>query len=90
MKTFCLSLAAAALLLSSGPLLAGPETFVAGQKLDSGLGELPHYSRWRNHVAGESMDDGLGELPHYSKWADASGRDPLGRAGTPVALNSGR
>jgi hypothetical protein len=62
---------------------------IAGEKLDSGLGELPHYSKWddrtgrqpmRHRVIGESLDDGLGDLPHYSQWVDPTGRDPLGRA----------
>jgi hypothetical protein len=61
---------------------------VAGEKLDSGLGDLPHYSKWEdrsgrrpmgNRVLGESLDDGLGELPHYSQWVDPTGRDPMGR-----------
>jgi hypothetical protein len=56
---------------------------VPGQKLDSGLGELPHYRHWADstgknpvrgsvpaQVAGESKDSGLGELPHYSLWAN--------------------
>ena len=58
---------------------------VAGQKLDSGLGDVPHYSQWTDRtgrdplpyrVVGESLDSGLGELPHYSKWtaATAGGR----------------
>jgi hypothetical protein len=63
-------------------------TPLAGEKLDSGLGDLPHYSKWEdrsgrrpmgNRVLGESLDDGLGELPHYSQWVDPSGRDPMGR-----------
>lgn len=58
-----------------------------GQKVDSGLGSLPHYSLWKdksgrnpmgNAVIGESLDDGLGSLPHYSQWKDKSGRDPMG------------
>jgi hypothetical protein len=49
---------------------AAPASHVAGQKLDSGLGELPHYSRWtdptgktptRYRVAGEKLDSGLGD-----------------------------
>jgi len=61
---------------------------IAGEKLDSGLGELPHYSQWddktgrlpmRHRVLGESLDSGLGELPHYSLWVDPTGRDPMGR-----------
>jgi hypothetical protein len=95
MKTrLCVSLSAAVLILAAGPALSGPAAAVAGEKLDSGLGSLPHYSQWadptgRNpmgsRVAGESLDDGLGELPHYSKWVDKTGRDPLGRSGMQVA-----
>ncbi|MFN7087670.1 MAG: hypothetical protein ACK4N4_13755 [Burkholderiales bacterium] len=59
----------------------GKQHHVAGEKLDSGLGKLPHYSRWAKHaelrkfatlaasVPGEKLDNGLGELPHYSQWA---------------------
>ena len=53
---------------------------VTGEKLDSGLGSLPHYREWRdqfkpaapvaagriNPVLGEKLDSGLGELPRYS------------------------
>ena len=65
-----------------------------GQKLDSGLGELPHYSQWLDksgrhptglRVAGESLDSGLGSLPHYRLWKDKSGRDPMGLQATRVA-----
>lgn len=57
---------------------AGAQHAVAGEKLDSGLGELPHYSQWAQHpelaalagtVPGEKLDSGLGALPHYSQWA---------------------
>lgn len=60
-----------------------------GEKIDSGLGELPPYASWddktgrqptRHRVAGESLDDGLGALPPYSQWLDRSGRDPMARA----------
>lgn len=90
----CFAVSAAVLLLTAGPAVSGPDSAVPGQKVDSGLGELPHYSKWidrsgrqplGNHVLGESLDDGLGELPHYSKWVDRSGRDPLGRNATHVA-----
>lgn len=55
---------------------------VAGQKLDSGLGELPHYRFWADksgknptatRVAGEKLDSGLGDIAPYS----------LGRSGLP-------
>lgn len=95
MKTrLCVALSAAVLILAAGPALSGPTASVAGQKLDSGLGALPHYSKWadptgRNpmgeRIAGESLDNGLGELPHYSKWVDKTGRDPLGRNAAQVA-----
>lgn len=53
---------------------------VVGEKLDSGLGELPHYCEWAHHpatrklaaatgVPGEKLDSGLGALPHYREWA---------------------
>lgn len=98
-----LALISAALLgLAAGPALADPAATtrhaaakaLAGQKLDSGLGELPHYRLWADpsgraplsrQVAGESLDNGLGELPHYSLWLDPTGRDPLGRQGLRVA-----
>jgi len=73
----------------TGPVLSQVAKSVPGQKLDSGLGALPHYSKWADpsgkgvgasvRVAGESLDDGVGELPHFSKWVDRSGRDPMGR-----------
>jgi len=58
---------------------------VPGEKLDSGLGELPNYREWSwypgtshlvraNRVAGEKLDSGLGELKHYRYWADNTGR----------------
>jgi hypothetical protein len=80
------ALAAVAACLPAAPALSSPP--VQGEKLDSGLGELPHYSQWADksgrlpmshRVAGESLDSGLGELPHYSLWLDKSGRDPMGR-----------
>ncbi|MBL8289267.1 MAG: hypothetical protein JNL85_14905 [Rubrivivax sp.] len=70
-----------------------PAAALEGQKLDSGLGDLPHYSQWADksgrgvvtRVPGESLDSGLGALPHYSQWQDKSGRDPMGREGLRVA-----
>lgn len=66
-------------------LAAGPA--VPGEKIDSGLGDLPHYSRWADPrgrvvavaVPGESLDSGLGELPHYRLWVDRSGKHPMGK-----------
>jgi hypothetical protein len=46
---------------------------VLGEKLDSGLGEMPVYRR----VVGEKVDSGLGELPHYRHWSDKTGKAPL-------------
>lgn len=96
MKTiFSVSLSAAALLLAAAPALSGANTAIPGQKLDSGLGELPHYSKWTDptgriplghRVLGESLDDGLGDLPHYSKWVDRSARDPMGTGATQLAV----
>lgn len=86
-----ISALAATLALLSFPLACGAETprasgvmqHVAGEKLDSGLGELPHYREWARNsatrkltttdvatrVPGEKLDSGLGELPHYREWA---------------------
>ncbi len=66
---------------------------VAGEKLDSGLGQLPHYRDWPasmkapapaivgrvNPVPGEKLDSGLGDLPPY--------RGPVP---APVAVNTVR
>lgn len=82
--------AGAALVLAVPTVMAQTQRpdAVIGEKIDSGVGELPPYAQWddktgrqpmRHRVAGESLDDGLGELPHYSKWLDRSGRDPMGR-----------
>lgn len=96
MKPFTTILAIAAVFAAAGAAhAAGLAPVVVGQKLDSGLGSLPHYSQWtdrsgRNVVAvnstrveGESLDDGVGSLPHYSKWKSA-GVAPT----VQVALNS--
>jgi hypothetical protein len=81
-----LSYAIALTLLSAQGAIASGAS-VPGEKLDSGLGQLPHYSKWADasgrvvastKVAGESLDDGLGQLPHYAHWVDKSGADPLG------------
>jgi hypothetical protein len=59
---------------------------VAGQKLDSGLGDLPHYRYWTDktgknpmahQVAGQKLDSGLGDLPHYRYWTDKTGKMPV-------------
>lgn len=67
----------------------GKQYHVAGEKLDSGLGELPPYREWAkypatsklvalaSHVPGEKLDSGLGELPPYREWADNTGNQHL-------------
>jgi len=90
MNLKCAFVAAAAALSSLVlPALAeSPRAAVAGEKLDSGLGSLPHYSRWADPsgrvvaaaLPGESLDSGLGELPHYRLWIDRSGKNPMGKA----------
>jgi hypothetical protein len=81
-------LTALLLLCAAAPAHPSSGTAVPGEKLDSGLGALPHYSHWKDpsgraatavRVPGESLDSGLGELPSYSQWKDPTGRDPLGR-----------
>jgi len=90
MKKFSASLAVA-LLVHVGLAVATSESVtgsrhVPGHSIDSGLGELPHYSQWldltgktpmRYRVAGEKLDSGLGELPHYSQWLDPTGKTPM-------------
>lgn len=85
----------AALLSASMSALPADAGRVSGEKLDSGLGDLPHYSQWvdktgqrplGHRVIGESLDSGLGELPHYRHWVDPTGKDPLGRQRTSVAV----
>jgi hypothetical protein len=87
-RKLAFALTALALSFAFGTANGHTEVQLSGQKLDSGLGDLPHYSMWidptgRNplgtRVIGESLDSGLGELPHYSKWVDKTGRNPLGR-----------
>jgi hypothetical protein len=69
---------------------AGHASVLPGAKVDSGLGELPHYRNWvdpTGHtpmapmltagvVPAGKVDSGLGELPHYRDWVDPSGRMP--------------
>jgi hypothetical protein len=96
---FTIALCATALFGTVSLPLAAPQGAVAGQKLDSGLGSLPHYSKWVDksgadpvgaRVLGESLDNGLGDLPHYSQWRDRSGRDPMGLERTAFSLNHTR
>jgi hypothetical protein len=80
--------AAAALCLQLDAVSAqeAPAIATAGQKIDSGLGDLPHYRYWADptgkaplaaKVAGQKIDSGLGDLPHYRYWADPTGKAPL-------------
>lgn len=82
------ALSALALSVAFGAAHGQVEASTPAQKIDSGLGDLPHYSQWVDktgrkpmgtRVPGESLDNGLGELPHYSQWVDKTGRNPLGR-----------
>jgi hypothetical protein len=85
-RILAFTLSAVALSVAFGTAHGQGEASIAGQKIDSGLGGLPHYSQWVDktgrspmgtRVIGESLDSGLGELPNYSKWADKTGRNPL-------------
>jgi len=87
MRKLAFTLSVAALSVAFGTAHGQGEAATAGQKIDSGLGDLPHYSQWVDktgrdpmgtRVIGESLDNGVGELPHYSKWVDKTGRNPLG------------
>jgi hypothetical protein len=43
-------------------------------RIDSGLGDLPPFSAWREPwvyaIPAESIDDGLGELPPLVEWPE--------------------
>ena len=76
-----LSFQAAAVSAQDAPVPA-----TAGQKIDSGLADLPHYRYWADptgktpmavKVAGQKIDSGLGELPHYRDWSDPTGKLPM-------------
>ena len=72
----CVAATLSALLLLGLPTASahGVRPFaVPGEKIDSGLGELPRYGQ----VVGQKVDSGLGDLPHYRDWADKSGRAPM-------------
>ncbi len=69
--------------LNLTPAVAGDvpaaRSLAAGQKLDSGLGDLPHYRFWadksgRNvtaqRVVGEKVDSGLGDIVPFSLGKD--------------------
>ena len=49
------SLAAVALLAASSSVLSGPGAAVQGDKVDSGLGSLPHYSLWKDPTGRDPM-----------------------------------
>lgn len=66
-------MAAVAAFLTASPALAADPAPQAqsGQKLDSGLGQLPHYRYWADktgknpvpvRVVGEKLDSGLGDI----------------------------
>ncbi len=93
-NAFCVAAALAASFVSLGPVAvaaeraAAPANKVSGEKIDSGLGDLPHYSQWAkpaNKVSGEKVDSGLGDLPHYSQWADPTGKNPSQRQSVQVS-----
>jgi len=74
----------APLACGEGRPIADKQHHVAGEKLDSGLGSLPHYRHWEKRdatggsvalaqrIPGEKLDSGLGSLPHYRHWANHS------------------
>jgi hypothetical protein len=47
---------------------------VPGEKIDNGLGSLPHFSKWMETwvyaTPAESIDNGLGSLPPFSNWTE--------------------
>jgi maltooligosyltrehalose synthase len=90
---------AAVLMGTAVPAAAQTARAVAGEKLDSGLGSLAHYSQWSTpsagkaaslRVEGESLDSLLGELPHYRLWVDRSGKDPMGHLAAVIRYTSAR
>lgn len=67
---------------SGNPAQSESANAVAGEKLDSGLGELPPYALWTDKsgrnptaVVGEKLDSGLGDLPAYHAWSDKMKRN---------------
>jgi hypothetical protein len=81
-----LCIAASAVMGFHAGIVSADEAPAAGQKLDSGLGDLPHYRHWTDptgkapmaaKVAGQKLDSGLGDLPHYRYWADPTGKAPV-------------
>jgi hypothetical protein len=103
-RRICTLAAALALLASSAAYGANTITAselhqVPGEKLDSGLGALPHYRDWAQlpgtqelaalpvttGVPGEKLDSGLGALPHYRDWA----RSPATSKLVPLYISTG-
>ena len=85
-----LALAATAAMLFQTASASADQTVVRevpGQKIDSGLGDLPHYRTWADPsgktpmqaplVVGQKIDSGLGDLPHYRYWTDPTGKMPV-------------
>jgi len=70
----CLSLLVGLALGLSTGAFAGDPVPTPAAKIDSGLGELPHYSQWQNpwRYASPAMkvDSGLGTLPPYAEWRE--------------------
>ncbi len=68
----CLALVAGLTLGLATSALAEDVVPTPAAKIDNGLGNLPHYSEWRDlwlyATPAESIDSGLGTLPHYSEW----------------------
>jgi hypothetical protein len=82
---------------------AGETVPTPAAKIDSGLGDLPHYSQWREPwlyvTPAEKVDSGLGALPHHSEWREPwlyiqpaekvdSGLGEITRSAAPVATAS--
>jgi hypothetical protein len=73
-------------LIGGQVVAADASAAVNGQKIDSGLGELPHYRFWTDksgknptsaRIAGEKLDSGLGDIVPYS----------LGKNGKPPGVD---
>lgn len=98
--TATLALLAFPLAHGADPSQAGNPGHVIGEKLDSGLGELPPYSEWARHpetrnlvavyaprqVIGEKLDSELGELPHYHEWTPVPDTGILANLQAPTSI----
>ena len=69
----------AASVVGGQAVAADASNAVKGQKIDSGLGDLPHYRFWTDksgknptlaRIAGEKLDSGLGDIVPYSLGKD--------------------